>query len=224
MRALRGSRIAVARRSITAALLLGLAVAPARAARLDVRGGPLARHQVETLLGDALRAPADTLVLERALGLLCARLQDDGYLDARAEGRWEGVAAAGPSPGGRGAEPALLVDVREGARYRIARLDFDVLAGDSSGIAARFPVKVGDWASPSAVAAAAEAAISRLADAGYAYAQIAVTGFDWDSAGARVRVSGGGGPRVTISGADIQGLRTTRSRFAERSLGRAVGR
>ena len=54
MRALRGSRIAVARRSITAALLLGLAVAPARAARLDVRGGPLARHQVETLLGDGV--------------------------------------------------------------------------------------------------------------------------------------------------------------------------
>ena len=215
MRIVMGFRIAWAGALAAWALLAG-GVAPALAARLDVQGGTLPRHQLESLCADALRAPGDTTLLVRALAAVCARLQDEGYLDARATGRWEIL----PAP----AEPTLAVVVREGVRYRIARLDFDLLAGDSSGIAAAFPVHVGDWASPGAVAAGAQTALGHLADAGYPYAQITVTSFDWDTAGARIRVSGGGGPRVTITGVDIAGLHTTRSTFAARSLGHAVGR
>src|SRR5262249_19106801 len=147
------------------------------------------------------------------------RLQDDGYLDAHAEGRWEHLAAAGSGP-----DWDLVLELREGPRYKIAKLAFDVLAGDSSGIAAAFPLRAGDWASPGATAAAADSAVGRLAQLGYPYAQISMTSFDWDSAGASLRMSGSGGPRVTITGVEIQGLRATRPRFATRTLSYAIGK
>lgn len=207
------------RTAIAFALTAGLAAGAGASARLDYRGTVLTRRQVEAALGDALRAPGDSASLARALGRVCARLQDAGYLDARASAAWE-VAA---DPASR-SDPSLRVEVREGARLRIERLDFDTPNADSSGIVSAFAVRAGDVASPSGLAEAALAALRRLADVGYPYAQIGVSGFDWDSAGARVRLSGSGGPRVTITGARVQGLRATRSGLVNRAVSRAVGR
>jgi outer membrane protein assembly factor BamA len=209
-----------ARASLFLIWLLGTAPAllPApnahAATRIDVTGGAVPRRQLEGWLTEAIHAPGDSVALARALGEVCSRLQDSGYLDARAEGRWQSLAG----------DWDLVAQVREGMRYRITRLDFDVLAGDSSGIAAALPVHVGDWASPGAIAAAADSAVGRLAQTGYPYAQITMTSFDWDSAGARLRMSGAGGPRVTITGVDIQGLHATRPRFAARTLNGAIGK
>ena len=214
MRALCWKRLAGA----ALGLALWLLPAPdARAAtRIDLRGGGgVPRRQMESWLAEAFRAPGDSAALARSLGTVCARLQDDGYLDARAEGRWVNLP---------GQDWDLVLEVREGPRYKITKLDFDVLAGDSSGIAAAFPLRVGDWASPGAIAAGADSAVGRLAQAGFPYAQISMTSFDWDSAGARLRVSGTGGPRVIITGVEIQGLRATRPRFANRTLGYAIGK
>jgi len=205
------------RLALLLALLVALAAGAAAATTLDYRGTVLARRQVEVVLGDALRAPPDSASLGRALGRLCARLQDAGYLDARASAAWD----TGAAPR---SEPALRLEVREGRRYRIARLDFDTPAADSSGMEAAFAVRNGDVASPAALAEAASGALTRLAEAGFAYAQIGVSGFDWDSAGARVRLSGSSGPRVTITGVRVRGLRARRSGLAGRALAGAVGR
>ncbi len=201
------------------ALFIGSA---AGAPQLDYRGQALTRRQAEPLLAEALRAPGDSAALTRALGRLCARLQAEGYLDAGASAAWD--AARGGTPAGLGVERTLRVEVVEGPRHRIARLDLDTAPAESSSVGRAFAPRAGDWASPSTLAAAAAAALRRLAEQGYPYAQLAITGFDWDSAGARVRMSGSRGPRVTVSGARIEGLKTTRPALAARAVGRAAGR
>jgi translocation and assembly module TamA len=212
----------MSRWTIAVALLIGLVDAAGAAPRLEYRGRALTARQVEPLFGEALRAPGDSVALASALGRLCARLEDEGYLDARA------TAVAQATPGGRApgetaGSPLLRVEVNEGPRYRIVRLDCDTPAGDTTGIADAFTLRTGDWASPAALEEAATRALQTMATKGYPYAKLTVSGFDWDSAGARVRVSATPGPRVTVTGARIEGLRATRPQLAERALGRALG-
>jgi len=199
------------------ALLLALAPTGADAARLDYRGEAVSRRQAEPLLAAALRAPGDSLALVRALGRLCARLQAEGYLDARARGAWALSTSAGE-------EPRLGVEVAEGPRYRWAQVRLEsASAAESLALAEALELKVGAPASAAALGEAVGRAVDRLADSGYPYAQMAINAFEWDSAGARTRLSGARGPRVTVSGTRIEGLRTTRPALAERSVARVIG-
>lgn len=185
------------------------------APRLDYRGEGLSRRQAETLLGPALRAPGDSVVLVSALGSLVSALQSAGYLDARASGSWDT----------RGPTPALAVTAQAGDRYRIASLALDAgSAAESLLFASALGVAPGDWASASTLNQALGAAVRRAAEAGHPYAQLAVTQFDWDRQGATVRLGGSLGPSVVVSAVRFEGLRVTGSALAARAVGRLAGR
>ena len=96
-----------------AALAGSLALAlPARAvSRIDYRGSALSPRQVESLAQGALKAPGDSVALEQALGAVVGCLQEMGRLEARAHARWEG-----------GREPRLVIETREGPRYRLGTI------------------------------------------------------------------------------------------------------
>jgi outer membrane protein assembly factor BamA len=204
-----------------AAIVLGfglglvLGSGAARAARLEFQGEALSRRQAESLLGGAMRAPGDTAALEQALGRLVASLQAAGYLEARARGAWDSV----------GVEPRLVVRAEPGARHRVASLQLDTpSSADSAQLAASLGIAPGDWAAPAAIAEAMTRAVRLAAESGYPYAQLAITQFDWDSSGARVRLGGSLGPEVTVSEVRFEGLRATRPGIARRALGPLTGR
>lgn len=204
--------------ALLAAGLIGAALAGApgvarAAARLEARGTALPQRRLETLFAAPLRAPRDGTALAAALSALLAELEEAGHLDAGAEAAWDSSAGA-----------VLRLAVREGPRYRLARLSIDTPSReDSAGFAARLDVAEGGWAAPGALGRAIERAVREAADHGHPYATLGVTSFTWDSAGARVRLSGALGPEVTVSGVRIEGLRATRPSFAERGMGRLTG-
>lgn len=182
----------------------------AAAARLEYRGTVLTSSQVHALAAPALRAPRDSAAVSGALGALVARLQDLGYLDARAQASLDTTSG-----------PLLRLAVAEGPRYAITRLRIEAPAGPDSGLfAAALELAFGAWASPSAVREAVEGAVRRIADQGHPYAQLGVSGWETDSSGARVTLTGALGPDVRISRVRIEGLRVTRERLASRAMGR----
>ena len=133
------------RRAGSVVVLLGatavLSASVANAANLIVRGTHLAERQVNALMSDALRAPGDSTRLVPGLARLVARLQDAGYLDARAGGTWDGS--------------RLRVEVREGQQLRFTRVAVRAYSrGDSVRWARALALRVGEAASPSRVAAA----------------------------------------------------------------------
>jgi outer membrane protein assembly factor BamA len=84
---------------------------------------------------------------------------------------------------------------------------------------------VGDAASPGAAGRAGERALRAVADQGYPYARMSLGRFEADTAGGVTLVYGATrGPRVTISGVRLEGLKVTQRRLAERSVGRVTGR
>jgi translocation and assembly module TamA len=194
-----------------------VAVAAWAAPRLEARGGSLPRREVETLAAPALRAPGDSAALARVLAAVTARLQEQGRLDARVHGSWQ---ADGPT---------LRLEVEEGPLYRLGAVV--VLAqqpGDSAAFAAGLGLRPGGPASAGAAGEAAERALGAVADHGYPYARLELTGFDPDTGADRARVrlsfSGARGPRVTIARARVEGLKVTRPEVARRVLGRLAGR
>lgn len=201
----------MARRSwLVAAFCAVLAWPAAAAVRLDARGAPLPTRELEALFAPALRAPGDSAALAAALGRVVGRLSDDGWLDANAEGEWPDSAT-------------LAVRVTAGARRRVATLAWDLSREDSLLFAPALGVRVGDWASPARFAAGLERAVSAAEAAGHPYAQLGVGGWQSDSAGLHVRLSGAAGPRVTIDAVRVDGLDAAQPRFVERSMGRLAG-
>ena len=201
---------------LSAAALAGsLALAlPARAvSRIDYRGSALSPRQVESLAQGALKAPGDSVALEQALGAVVGCLQEMGRLEARAHARWEG-----------GREPRLVIETREGPRYRLGTI---VIAAGPSADSARFAealgLKPGDPAAPRAVAAAIEHSLKNVVDHGYPYAELGVSGWQADSGVVALRLGGALGPLVTVTRARVEGLHVTRRSVAERSLGRIAG-
>jgi outer membrane protein assembly factor BamA len=187
-------------------------------AKLDLRGSTLPRRQVETLLGSALAAPGDTLKLQADLGRLVAHLQTQGWLEARAEATWRDPA----EPGDR-TDPVLHVTVREGPRLRLTALVVEVPSHDSALVAEGLALHAGGWASPAGLNEAVERAVQLAADRGHPYASLGVSAFEWDSSGARVRLAGALGPKVTVSKVRFEGMRATREIVAMRALGRLQG-
>jgi outer membrane protein assembly factor BamA len=197
------------------ALGLGLgAPAPlAAAARLEIAGSPLPPRSGEALLAPALRSPGDRAALVEALGALVARLQEQGWLDARASATWDSAAT-----------PVLRVEVRPGARSRLASLALDTPgAADSAAFAAALGLAPGGWAAPGALAAAVERAVGSLSDHGHPYATLGVSGWVADSSGVHVRLAGARGPAVIVDRVRFEGLGVTREGLARRLVGRLDG-
>ena len=187
-----------------------LSASVANAANLLVRGTHLPERQVSELMGDALRAPGDSTRLVPGLARLVARLQDEGYLDARAGGTWDGA--------------KLLVEVREGQQLRFTRVAVRAYSrGDSARWARALALQVGEAASPSRVAAAMEVALDEAAETGHPYARVSVSGWDADSGGVRLTLTGDLGPEITVAGVRFTGAKTTRPELLERAAGALSG-
>ena len=195
------------------ALLLAFPARPspaAVAARLEYHGQALPVRQVEALMSGALRSPRDSTALSAALGVVVARLQDLGYLEARARATLDTLPA-----------PLLRLDVTEGPRRRLSALAIVApSAEDSARFGAALDLASGAWASPRVVREAVERSVRAATERGYPYAQLGVSAWSEDSAGARVTLSGALGPRVTITRARIEGLRVTRAALARKAMGR----
>lgn len=194
------------------ALLAALAVAvrPAAAAELDVRGTRLPSRQVSALLATALRAPADSTALSAALGRLVARLQALGWLDARASGAWTGE--------------RLRVDVREGSAYRFRNVVLRAYApADSVAFATAFTVRAGEPACASRVAAAVDRSLDAAAESGHPYAQVAISGWDVDSTAVTLTLTANYGPDVTFAGVRFEGAKVTSPTLLERAVGPLPG-
>ncbi len=212
-RPLRSARVVVA---VGLALLAGL-VAPARAARVsyDVSCRALGAKAAQALLADPA-GRADSSAVADGLARLAGALQDMGYLDARVDAERAGDDTA---------RVTWRVQAREGDRYRLAAVRLDVGSRtDSLALAAVLELAPGGWASPRAIRDAVATALERMAGEGRAYAELGVTAFDWDSAGARVRIGGTLGPRVTIDRVRFEGLTTTRPALVRRMAGPLEGR
>lgn len=200
----------------------------AAAVRLDYRGAVLTRGQVESQLQRALRSRApgaagtvaagpDSGAVASGLAGLVARLQNLGFLDARAVAHWDSAS----SPAG---DVRLVVQVNEGPRLRLRAVRIVAApAADSLRFAAALGLVTGSWASPSAVGEAVERALRELVDRGHPYAELGVSGWTQESEGVTLTLSGRLGPLVTVSGARIDGLHVTRAAVAQKSMGRVSG-
>ncbi len=204
------------------------------AVRLDYRGTVLTRGQVETLLQRALRgrvpgagaqgaggagagARPDSAAVAAGLAGLVERLQNLGFLDARAVAVWDTAAAfAG--------DARLLVQVTEGPRSRFHAVRILAApAADSLQFAGALGLAPRSWASPRATGEAIERALSELVDRGHPYAELGVSGWSQEPDGVTLTLSGRLGPAVTVSGARIDGLHVTREAIAQKSVGRLTG-
>jgi outer membrane protein assembly factor BamA len=151
--------------------------------------------------------------MREGMGRLITQLQDHGHLDAHA--------TAARLPGG-GDWRILVV---EGPRYRLTELALETSTReDSAAFAGALGLAAGGWASPTALGDAIARAVDGAVAGGHPYARLAISAFDWDSAGARVRLSGALGPRVTIQSVRLEGLGVTRPELVKRAMGPLEGR
>ncbi|HET9327372.1 MAG TPA: BamA/TamA family outer membrane protein [Candidatus Eisenbacteria bacterium] len=196
-------------------MLVSIASSARATPRLEYRGGGLSRNQAEALFAPALRAPGDSAALATALRKLVSGLQAAGYLDARAHARWDSAAAG----------PRLEVDTESGDRHRITSLAIDTpSAAESLVFASALKIGIGDWASTTALDDALSEAVRHAAAKGHPYAQLVVSQLEWDRLGARVRLGGSLGPRVTVSEVRFEGMKVTGAGLATRAVGPLAGR
>lgn len=193
-----------------------LAAAPSAAAApagFSYRGPAAWARPTERLFGAALRTPQDSAALVPPLGELVRRLQGQGHLQARASAVW----SAGP--------PAqLFVTVSEGPRAVLTGITIAAPSpADSAALAGLLALRAGEPVSSRAIEAAMERALEGVADTGYPYATLAISGWEADSAGVALRFSGLRGPEVTVSRLRFDGLHVTRPALAERAAGRLAG-
>jgi outer membrane protein assembly factor BamA len=200
-----------ARQGLARVVVALLIASPAMAKpRLEVRGTSLSSREVDAAFA-AGTARSDSAWVAEGLGLLVARLQDRGHLDA---------SARADSIPGVGNTTLWQVQVHEGPRTRFASVTIETTSRvDSTLFAGALGLKAGDWASPRAVTEAVTRAVDGAVAAGHPYARLAIAEFDWDSAGARLRLSGALGPQVMVAGVRLEGLRTTRPSLVKRAMG-----
>jgi len=128
---------------IAIGLALMMAAMAQAAPRLDYHGQVLSPGQVEGLMQAALRsrsragAGPDSATVASALAAVVERLQDLGYLDARARARWDSSATR------------ITLIVAEGgrARWKAVRIATAPPA-DSARFAPLLSLEPGGWASP----------------------------------------------------------------------------
>jgi outer membrane protein assembly factor BamA len=203
------------RLSILVTLLGALPALGAPRATFVVSPSVLGARQAQALLADP-RGRADSSAVAAGLARLVGALQDLGYLDA-------GAHAA--RTGGDSLASQWRVTVREGGRIRLADVRFEVGSRtDSLRFAEAFDLAPGGWVSPRALGEAVTRVLDHVAAQGHAYAELGVTGFEWDAAGAHVRLTGSLGPKVTITTVRFDGLTTTRPALVKRTVGSLEGR
>lgn len=218
---------------LAGSIALAAATGAGAAVRLDYRGSVLTRGQVESLMQRALRsrgpgaaggapgapgtvaAGPDSATVAAGLASLVERLQNLGFLDARAVADWDSAAAPG--------DVRLVVRVIEGPRQRFRAVRINAPEADSIRFAAALGLAPGSWASPRAAAEAVERALNDVVDRGHPYAELGVSGWNPEPDGVTLTLSGRLGPLVTVSGARIEGLRVTRTAVAQKSMGRLGG-
>ena len=204
-------------RALRALTLATLAVAfasaglAAPAARLALSGWPLPTREAEVLFAGPLRTPADSVLLAAALLRAEELLQSGGWLDARLSAEWSAE------------RNVLAVGTESGRRYHWGTLSCDVPREDSLALSQLLHWPRGAPVDPALLGANVEQALLQAEARGHAWAQLAVSGWDADSARVNVRLSGALGPRVRVDGVRIDGLHTTRRDVAERALGRLSG-
>ena len=189
----------------------GVGVPTALAARLAVVGWPLSSREAEGLMSRALKAPADSSALAAALTAAVTRLQAAGWLEARLAATWDAEGEA------------LTLRVEPGERRRWGTLAVDVPQPDSAAARRLLLWPPPGFADPTALARGVASALARGEDQGYAWAQIAITGWTLQPGVVDVRLAGALGPRVMVEAVRIDGLQVTRRDVAERALGRLAG-
>lgn len=234
------SRFASRARAVAAVLLAAcgatrIATGATAAVRIEYRGSVLTRAQVEAQMQRALRTRAteaagagrsaapqaragpDSAAVATGLAGLVERLQNLGFLNARASASWDSASTAG-------GEARMVVRVIEGPRLRFREVRIATApAADSARLAAALGLAPGSWASPRAVAEAIERALREAVDHGHPYAELGVSGWTQETDGVTLTLNGQLGPRVTVSGARVDGLRVTREAVVRKSMGRTVG-
>ncbi len=192
---------------------LALAGAAEAAPRLDYRGSVLSGAQAQALAAGWLRQPGDSAAAAAALGRVVARLQDLGYLEARASARRDTLD-----------RERLVLEVVEGRRHHLAGVRVQAgSAADSAAVHSALRLAAGAAASPRAVGEALASAVRRVSDVAYPYAELAVTEWRVDSGEVRLAVAAERGPRVTIERVRFEGLRVTDPGFARRAAGHLEG-
>ena len=197
--------------SLAAALALAPPATAAGVARLELRGWPLLARDAEGGFAPALRAPGDSVALASALAKAEVRLQSSGWLDARLTAHWSADSSR------------LELRTEPGVRYRWGALSLAVPPADSARLASFIHWPRGEPADPTQLGVFVERAHTAAESQGHAWAQVAVTSWLPDSGRVDVRLSGVLGPRVTITGVRIDGLKVTRRDVAERALGKLAG-
>jgi outer membrane protein assembly factor BamA len=199
-------------------LVLAVARGAWGAPRLDYHGQVLSQGQVEGLMQPALRSRSragsgpDSATVVSTLAAVVERLQDLGYLDARAHASWDSGTTR------------ITLSVTEGARLRWKAVRIATAPpADSARIAPLLELAPGGWASPRAAAEAVTRAVHELADHGYPYAQLGVGGWTREPGGVTLTLEGQLGPLVTVTGTRIEGLHVTREAVAQKAVGRLTG-
>ena len=210
-----------------------LAVRAGAAVRLEYRGSVLTRAQVDAQMQRALRTRAagvtggaaaaqaqagpDSAAVAAGLAGLVERLQNLGFLNARASASWDSAS----TPGG---DARMIVRVIEGPRVRFREVRVaNAPAADSARFAATLGLTPGSWASPRAAAEAIERALRDAVEHGHPYAELGVRGWTQEADGVTLTLNGRLGPLVTVNGARIEGLHVTREAVARKSMGRLSG-
>lgn len=189
---------------------LGLSPRVASSASLVVHGTRMPQRQVTALLGEAMRAPGDSTRLAAGLARVVARLQDSGFLDARASAEWQG--------------DQLTLEVREGREHRFTRVQLRAYsAADSASLVQALALHVGDVASPSRVGAAMDAALDAASESGHPYARVSLSGWDVDSSGVALVLTGDLGPEIAFAGARFTGAKVTNTALLDRAAGDLSG-
>lgn len=203
------------RAALACVAALAMAVPAAAETRFQFRGPAAWARPAERLFEGARQSPGDSAALVGPLEELVRRLQEQGHTEASARAAWSG----------EDGDRRLTVTVREGPRFTLRAITIAAPgAGDSAAFADGLPLRAGDPASPRAVESAMDRALESASETGHPYASLSVSGWDADSSGVRLQLSGVRGPRVTISRVRFDGMRATRAAVAERAAGRLAGR
>jgi len=199
---------------LLALTLLAWGGVPAHAAATLVYqgGGAVSDRMAEAELRPALRQVGDSLALARAVESLLDRYQQAAYLDARVErAEWRGE--------------SLYVQVVPGARVHWRQIRIDAPSpAESVLVASVLDVRAGDPASPEALGATLDRALSGLEGHGRPYAQLTVRTMEGHDGAGQVVIGAVLGPEVIVTAVRFDGLEVTRPDLAQKVVGRMVGK
>lgn len=216
--------------ALALALAPGAGTAPAavQVARLEVSGSRVLKpEEVGERLGLRAGAAVDTLALGPAAEALASGLAAVGYLDARVVVRWTALPAApGPPDSGAAATPprlAFVVRLDAGEPWRVGNV---LQTGADSVVAARMgprEIAPGRVWNRAALERDLAAWLDGYDDSGFAYARLWPVELAADSGALSITLRHEPGPRVRLTGLDLEGARAVSARQVERIMGFVPG-